>query len=974
MSYSSPSKGPGGHAYSYDDYEIPAYQDQGRSRHQAPSRPLPSQQQQHHPDPRMRFPRPQANPRPQPARPVEPPRNMYDGSDYGYDEQEQDQWPLSSQPAPALRKQPSGQFQRPHPAGARSGPPPRPQRPDYVPDNFEPPRQPARAASANNLYQQQSTQQRQPRSASAGQQQQQQYQQPYQQPQSHHGNGQWTGNGYSNAAPSNLSHGHPIVQQASYNKNTPPRPPLGPPPSARRGPSSYYSQQLSPVHPIVEEAERDSLVRKHTREGLTGPASQSRTSLASSNAIPIGIPKFYLDGRESGISITPSSVYSEADHSPPRRSEILKPLKQRTQKQEPERSRNALPSQRDREAAKDQSGEVFGHFPPVKPSAASMQRGESPSDAPIRQASLSKRSKPTLTHVNSGQRGRKSSTASKAAEDEQVRQKQPERDVMSGAPKESPAAPVMPTHTSDQNHASVSFFDSSSDSMKSPRPSATLDSPRLSIRMVNSKEHLGVTKPSAQAQPSPRSASSPLAQTEKDDKHHDALSKEMLRDPEKRGLPRQDSDTLRAPNAGFSDQRGDRRRPPRLNVDAARDEEARGSLTSLSDLIKRATRLASNLDRGKTASRLGMEGWLGPGNGNNSNSELEKYYRNRSAGSLSDILASFPPPAVPTPTGQSLANWSSRRESAPLPSECGSDSKNRHKRQRRCCGIPLWLFITLLLLLLVLIAAAVVIPMLLVVIPNMKNDSTSVSSAQADKAGTQASTLSKCATKLTCENGGQAFPTSDSTGEETCRCLCVDSFTGPTCSSKSTAGCTSMSIPDMEDNATVGSAIPRLITLAETDYNLDLDASTLLGLFNEADLSCAAENALVSFDGKAQKRAAVPQEPSSTLSVQRAEATSNGIVYDSAPSPPGYSSSSATASSSASPTASSASSASSSTAADVDVDFARAAILYIFQTSSSLDETESVQKALQDNLSKGGVVESGNWKVDLENKTVEKVE
>ena len=968
MSYSSPSQGPGGHAYSYDDYEIPAYQEQGRTRHQAPSRPLPSQQQQqqqHHPDPRMRFPRPQANPRPQPARPVEPPRNMYDGSDYGYDEQEQDQWPLSSQPAPALRKQPSGQFQRPHPAGARSGPPPRPQRPDYVPDNFEPPRQPARAASANNLYQQQSTQQRQPRSASAGQQQQQ-YQQQYQQPQSHHGNGQWTGNGYSNAAPSNLSHGHPIVQQASYNKNTPPRPPLGPPPSARRGPSSYYSQQLSPVHPIVEEAERDSLVRKNTREGLTGPASQSRTSLASSNAIPIGIPKFYLDGRESGISITPSSVYSEADHSPPRRSEILKPLKQRMQKQEPEQGRNALPSQRDREAAKDQSGEVFGYFPPVKPSAASMQRGDSPSDAPIRQASLSQRSKPKLTHVNSGQRGRKSSTASKAAEDEQVRQKQPERDAMPGAPKESPVAPPMPTHTSDPNHASVSFFDSSSDSMKSPRPSATLDSPRLSIRMVNSKEHLGVTKPSAQAQPSPRSVSSPLAQTEKDDKRNDALSKEVLSDPEKRGLPRQDSDTLRAPNAGFSDQRGDRRRPPRLNVDAARDEEARGSLTSLSDLIKRATRLASNLDRGKTASRLGMEGWLGPGNGNNSNSELEKYYRNRSAGSLSDILASFPPPAVPTPTSNSLQNWSSRRESAPLPSECGSDSKTRHKRQRRCCGIPLWLFITLLLLLLVLIAAAVVIPMILVVIPNMKNNNTSVSSAQADTTGTQASTLSKCATKLTCENGGQAFPTSDSTGEETCRCLCVDSFTGPTCSSKSTAGCTSMSIPDMEDNATVGSAIPRLITLAETDYNLNLDASTLLGLFNEADLSCAAENALVSFDGKAQKRAAVPQEPSHTLAVQRAEATSNGIVYDSTPSP-------SESSSSASPTASSSSSSSSSTA-NVDVDFARAAILYVFQTSSSLDETESVQKALQDNLSKGGVVESGKWKVDLEKKTVQKAE
>lgn len=45
-------------------------------------------------------------------------------------------------------------------------------------------------------------------------------------------------------------------------------------------------------------------------------------------------------------------------------------------------------------------------------------------------------------------------------------------------------------------------------------------------------------------------------------------------------------------------------RPPQLNLNAVRQAEARGSLTSLSDLIKRATRLASNLDRGRTASRL----------------------------------------------------------------------------------------------------------------------------------------------------------------------------------------------------------------------------------------------------------------------------------------------------------------------------------------------------------------------------------
>ena len=41
------------------------------------------------------------------------------------------------------------------------------------------------------------------------------------------------------------------------------------------------------------------------------------------------------------------------------------------------------------------------------------------------------------------------------------------------------------------------------------------------------------------------------------------------------------------------------RRPPQLDIDAVRDAEARGSLTSLPDLIRRATRLASMIDRGK---------------------------------------------------------------------------------------------------------------------------------------------------------------------------------------------------------------------------------------------------------------------------------------------------------------------------------------------------------------------------------------
>lgn len=41
------------------------------------------------------------------------------------------------------------------------------------------------------------------------------------------------------------------------------------------------------------------------------------------------------------------------------------------------------------------------------------------------------------------------------------------------------------------------------------------------------------------------------------------------------------------------------RRPPQLDINAVRDAEARGSMTSLPDLIRRATRLASMMDKGK---------------------------------------------------------------------------------------------------------------------------------------------------------------------------------------------------------------------------------------------------------------------------------------------------------------------------------------------------------------------------------------
>lgn len=69
-------------------------------------------------------------------------------------------------------------------------------------------------------------------------------------------------------------------------------------------------------------------------------------------------------------------------------------------------------------------------------------------------------------------------------------------------------------------------------------------------------------------------------------------------------------------NNGESDKRFSRgfsrlsaiRRPPRLDIDAVRNAETRGSLTSLPDLIRRATRLAASLDRGRRpASRFDLD-------------------------------------------------------------------------------------------------------------------------------------------------------------------------------------------------------------------------------------------------------------------------------------------------------------------------------------------------------------------------------
>jgi len=388
------------------------------------------------------------------------------------------------------------------------------------------------------------------------------------------------------------------------------------------------------------------------------------------------------------------------------------------------------------------------------------------------------------------------------------------------------------------------------------------------------------------------------------------------------------------------------KRPPRLNVDAVREAEARGSLTSLPDLIRRATKVASNLDRGRTASRLGLNFF-------DDDAQQAHDPDNRRSGSLSDILASFPPPGLATPTGSrgskrgsrgSRVPWSSNLQHSSLPS--ASDLGDEPEQRRRCCGLPLWLFLTILLLMVILVAAAVIIPIVLVVIPQQNTVHSSAS----------ASALAMCQKSLDCKNGGINILGSDGS----CSCLCVNGFAGSECTQASSASCTTTTVGSM-NNVTLGDSIPRLFTDSATNFSIPLNATNLLGLFASSKLTCTSENALVTFNGLSAR--SVPEQvtevtPSPTkvlaaradsTSVAGAAVTSNGIVFASGSPSDAPSSSASTSFDTSAPSSSSSSLLSDSTT----LDFARVAVLFVFQVSGQLNNAIAAQENLQSYFTSG---------------------
>ena len=304
---------------------------------------------------------------------------------------------------------------------------------------------------------------------------------------------------------------------------------LGPPPSSRRGASSYYSQS-SYVTPIMEEQYE--------------PGINSHGSFASSHVIPASW------GEES-----------RGSHAP---------------------------------AEENRAG-----ITETGPDLRLTEYGDS-SDLG-RSASLGKRHQPSLATIRGTDGADEGDTTGAGGGSGAGSEKSPlsSRGVLAAGGTGGALAAALGTTKDDPMGL---------DSEGETGRTAFLDTPSSSNSSIN-KNFDSLTAESAAAHAEAKARSSP----------EDPRVRQILGGLEKGGAIK--AGTPLPLTKSPTDQNGKvLKRPNRLDVGAARETDSRGSLTSLPDLIRRATKLASNLDRGRTASRLGMLDMLGGSDSEKNNS------------------------------------------------------------------------------------------------------------------------------------------------------------------------------------------------------------------------------------------------------------------------------------------------------------------------------------------------------------------
>lgn len=699
-------------------------------------------------------------------------------------------------------------------------------------------------------------------------------------------------------------------------------PHLGPPPSARRGASSYYLQS-SHVTPIPEEI-------PETGHG----------SFASSHVIPTswgdGPPEFYL-----GLD------------------------------EDEEEGEGALSQEQD--GRNSRSGDIDD------------------GNELLRSASLGKRQKPSLTTIGSPDPSQRKAVQGEGNKPRASNQVAVAASNAGGATYPSLVSPSEEKHALG-NINEGTFFEPLSEDPAQKLPNALAKETYTSAQRAR-------TPVSAYADPR---MDYTLASFEKGSILHSSGS----------------SSPFTLPTPPTSGRHG-LRRPPPLKLGPAAEADVRGSLTSLPDLIRRATRLASNLDRGKTASRLGMWDMFNNGEATEKVGSRKTFFHigicqlynanslsatvRRGSGSLSDMLASFPPPGLSTPVGQEpRSRWTSTfnnsnlafgQSSFPPDSTSGRNTKSS---ERQLCGMRRWIFLLLCLIVFLLIAAAVILPVTLTILPRRHSPPA----------------LASCQKSMPCENGGISVVSMN-----TCRCVCANLYTGPSCAVTGDNGCVTTNTGSFK-NVTIGSAIPNLLSSSQSNFSIPLNSSKLLVLFSYTNMSCTWENALVTFNGMASRRSVpsdeanlleslqnlplpplltpTPISPLATTSSANLESparrtpdsdsrsgviTSSGILLAA----PATTQASAATSTTATATSSAPSSTPSNSTSDVPVtdlmlNFARVAVLFIFQ-ETSLDTAVAAQEKLQGQLmgstlgetsvaSGSVVVHFGNYSVALGNGTV----